>query len=71
MIEPFVIAGKAKEVFRLLELKAKRAAEAEAEVRYLFPMCPFKPGVSCNSQDDATCAQRDCSIYLEALDARD
>lgn len=63
MIENFVLTGKAKTVFRLIELKTQRAQQAEREQgRFL---CLFRPGERCSSPDSVTCASSGCSVWKQ------
>lgn len=63
MVEPFVLSGKAKNVFRLIELKAKREQELELLLR--THSCPYSPTATCNKTDDMTCAQMRCKVWEE------
>ncbi len=65
-MEPFVLSGKARQVFRLLELKTQRAREAELEQKRLLGFkCPFDDKARCDVQKDMTCAEARCRVWNE------
>jgi hypothetical protein len=72
MIQPFVISGKAKTVFALIELKAKREQELNeamnnlsAEVkRTTGHSCPFDKVARCSKPEDISCGRAGCPVWL-------
>ncbi len=65
-MQSFIIAGKAKTVFRLIELKTQRAREAELEQKRLLGLqCPFDDKARCDVQKDMTCAEARCRVWNE------
>jgi len=61
-MENFVIAGKAKNVFELIRLKAERERELNGSP------CPYDPDqqARCNIVDP--CGKVGCQVYMAALE---
>jgi len=62
----FLLCGKAKNVFRLLEIITEMAKEELEEIHGTegHP-CPYSPVARCAKPEDKTCAELDCLIWKD------
>ena len=65
-MESFVLSGRASNVFRQIELRAKR--EAELNLLLKNRLCKYSPPTPCCSKPaDTTCDQIDCEVWRGKL----
>jgi len=63
MIDSFVLSGRAKTVFRTIELKAKR--EAELNILLKTRSCRYSNTAVCSKPDNITCEKFRCPVWKE------
>ena len=76
----FIIAGKARQVFSLIALKAKCEANRQAStlsddqnqtLQQPVIKCPIKKGATCTKPGTMSCYQSRCPVYFKSLERRE
>jgi len=62
-MEPFVLSGKAKTVFRIIELAAKREQELANILK--TRSCPISKTAVCNKSSNIPCSEARCPVWNE------
>lgn len=71
MIQRFVLSGKAKTIFRILELAVKQREQARDNLEFVLGgrPCPFRFfEASCKRPPGVSCEYMNCSVWKETFE---